>query len=108
MSNHLPECLVYCDCGQPVCEIECICDELRSCEQRVMQDAKEWEANAYIIGLRVGTNKALDAAEKAVSEITDRWDHWEGERGMSGSLDGQFIDRDEALSAIRGLREEKQ
>ena len=72
-----------------------------------MKDAREWEANAYIMGLRIGMNRALNAAEQAVSEITDRWDHWEGERGMSESLDGQFIDRDEALAAIRGLREEK-
>ena len=76
----------------------CICGALRACEQRVMQDAKEWEANAYIIGLKVGTNKALDAAEQTVADI-----------GIDFPFDIHDVPTygKKVLAAIRGLREEK-
>ena len=75
---------------------ECECELINKVQQRVMQDAKEWEANAYIIGLKVGTNKALDAAEEAIADIR---------------IDFPFDIRDvptygkKVLAAIRGLRE---
>ena len=61
--EHLPECAAPQDFWRT-----CICDALHAYEQRVMQDAKEWEANAYSIGFTVGKNKALDAAREALTE----------------------------------------
>ena len=76
-------------------EMECICERLRTCEERML--------TTYLA--RDNFEAGLDAARKAVGNIAERWDHWEGERRISMEIDGQFIDRDDALAAIDALRE---
>ena len=79
MSDHLPECL-HDDRTYGLRGL-CICDELRACEQRV-----------------------LDAAREAVAALV-RYDH--NNYALVCQPDGWAIDRDEALAAIDRLREEK-
>ena len=81
--SHLPECGVSFACG--VCgnlsNTRCICRQLRACEQRV-----------------------LDAAREAVAALV-RYDH--NNYALVCQPDGWAIDRDEALAAIDRLREEE-
>ena len=83
MSNHVSECW----CANRPCPRypgatcpcrECICDELRACEQRV-----------------------LDAARQAVAE-TQRWHEFSW--GMDDDEDGEYVKTEEALDAIDALR----
>lgn len=74
MTDHLPEC--WCsNCTHPhVCGDcrDCMCDELRACEQRVLAGDERWikastEAN-HRIAYRLGHDAALDAAREAVMQ----------------------------------------
>lgn len=68
-SQHLPECIwqecthgsTHCRCG------DCICDRLRACEQRVLEDDVLAAAYHGEKGYTMGYAVALNAAEAAVA-----------------------------------------
>ena len=78
MSEHEPEC--WCrGCTHPhVCGRcrNCICDELRACEQRIRladDDYAYVAGQAEADGRRRGWNEALDAAREAVAATFIGW-----------------------------------
>jgi len=117
MTEHLPECPIlepcsadttqHCYCSrQNACihdEMECICDRLRACEERVREDERSNNftpddfANAMAESYRRGLDTAREAVlgAKAVDVACDR------------ALDepAQFVWLNNALAAIDALRE---
>ena len=111
MTEHLPECPILkpcCDdedfpehgfCGNFVgrclhCMAECICDELRACEVRVLNEYRKQHdgiSEGYFQQIR---NDALDAAREAVAAIHDDCNCYE-DLGI----------RADAIAAIDALRE---
>ena len=89
MTDHLPECSAHYEFGTIL--NDCICDMLRACEQRVMEDVDiilpECTAKSY----REGYADALDAAEAAVTEL------------FYSTPSPPYAD--EAVAAIRALKE---
>ena len=85
MQGHLPECMlatsVYDD------RADCICVELRACEQRVRIESQAWH-------YKQGYADALDAAEKAVADI-------DGEEMCCACNDDYRM----TIAAIRALKE---
>jgi len=92
MTEHLPECNYEKNPERNAC----ICQRLRACEERML--------TTYLA--RDNFESGLNAAREAVGNIAERWDHWEGERRISMEIDGQFIDRDDALAVIDALRKD--
>ena len=84
MTNHLPECQlatgVYDD------RADCICDELRACEQRVRYT--DWATdNAYWTGQTEGYTAALRDAVEAAADGFDRQIEYEGDQGADNEHD---------------------
>ena len=100
MTDHLPECDLSMDCGLfhgqsycHNCEMYCVCDRLRACEQRVLN--LNHVAHDVLIAQRA-RERALDAAREAVAFMP----------GPSMSYGNrEYIEREAALKAIKGLRE---
>ena len=90
MTEHEPEC--WCrGCTHPhVCGDcrDCICDELRACEQRL------WQQPLLVVSRRAGWNDALIAAREAVAALDIG-------RDVRFSVDVQT----DALAAIDALKE---
>ena len=113
MTDHLPECPQFCDGQPPKCrggdctlcdEVDCYCDRLRACEQRVrrealgelVQDYKTWD-RGYAV--------ALNAAEAAVEAIPAPY-KVEGDHSTYDSYhEGKADMQDLAVSAIHALKE---
>lgn len=110
MNEHMPECPVEkrLRAGRTVGSQTCICAALRACETRVEESmGRAWSQSVQLAVAHTRT-ATLDAAREAVSDIADRWDHWIGECVMTKAIDGQYINRDDAVAAIDALREERQ
>ena len=94
-SGHLPECPCANTSAHPegclCCEVSspCICDRLRACEQRVLEDDVLAAAYHGEKGYEVGYQKGLDAAREAVAALP------------------RLTGVEAALSAIDALREGK-
>ena len=109
MTDHLPECY-WPDTPERAI---CICDRLRSCEQRVTErweSLRGWgESYAYKTGsdngFDVGYAAGLDRAREAVAE-TQRWHEFSW--GMDDDECGEYVKAEEALAAIDALREERE
>jgi hypothetical protein len=65
MSDHLPECVLPKGWG------DCICDELRACEQRVREDerGRKRAIQTYEYGYAKGRADALTEAREAVAAL---------------------------------------
>ena len=86
MSEHLPEC--------PTAWMrDCICTELRLCEQRIREEWYEAQSEAW----EQGFHHALDAAREAVARTCGHTKH----------QGGRSCAHDDALAAIDALREEQ-
>lgn len=76
MSDHLPECPQSkgCQCPwMPECDdCGCICDRLRACEQRVLEDERALIAveQTTLAELNAEYRKGLDAAREAVERVS--------------------------------------
>lgn len=91
--SHLPEC-PWADRGYA---FPCICDRLRSCEQRVLLEDDDYAyvaAQAEAEGRRRGWNEALETARERIMRLPYEID------------DEILIDRDEVIGWIDGLRQE--
>lgn len=100
--QHLPECPMlepfsadetqHCFCSRPdTCihyEMECICDRLRACEER-MREKHRHRCSGCDWCYSDGAREALDAAREAVSALPE------------------YRMRDACIAAIEQLREEK-
>ena len=101
MTDHLPECWCAARCPKYVgatcpCR-DCICDELRACEQRVRLEDDDYAyvtAQAEAEGRMRGWNEALDTARERIMRLPYEID------------DEILIDRDEVIGWIDGLRQE--
>jgi|Laugrefa1bdmlbdn_1035148.scaffolds.fasta_scaffold39888_2 hypothetical protein len=102
MSSHLPECDCYgrnhgeCALCNGECVL-CICNRLRSCEQRVREENDDYAyvaAQAEADGRRRGWNEALETARERIMRLPYEID------------DEILIDRDEVIGWIDGLRQE--
>ena len=110
MSAHLPECIhpqrdYPCSwCQEIDCECPCVCDRLRSCEQRVRDEIltaayesapaqvrQDEVARLYNIGFA----DALDAARERIMRLPYEID------------EEILVDRDEVIGWIDALREEQ-
>ena len=105
MTEHLPECWAKDPSDPPAW---CICDELLACEQRVSEKfpaalsaTSVQSMSIYGQGLREGFLSALDAAEAAVAELTV----WQARGLLTGDLRPARVDLDDAVAAIRALKE---
>ena len=87
MTEHLPECLH--DDDTYGLRGLCICDELRACEQRVLDAARE-------AVLALPHYRAMECDPGLMPGKHDDSDPW---------LRGYLVDSDEALAAIDELRE---
>jgi len=111
MTEHLPECHYIEDTsGVRYGWNDCICDELRACEQRVAEETEAammkffyWKPSPphdkhyfadNVCAYCVGRREALDAAVQRV-EALNFWEEHVRE----------FVHRDEAIAAIKGEQE---
>ena len=84
MSDHLTECECY-GRNHGECAL-CICDRLRACQERVRLIAND----ALWLHVAREYQRALDAAEAAVAELTDK---------------GDSVRPADVMAAIRALKE---
>lgn len=105
MTEHLPECCVgENDCNANPCQrchACCICEQLRACEQRMLDDGLPAAANHGQRGYEIGYAAALDAAREAVKHLQHSDDCYYEE----GVLCHCEIKR--AITAIDALREKQ-
>ena len=99
MTEHLPECMT----SVVRMNYDCICPELRACEQRVARTREgngELWLDGYGTGWQDGHTFALDAARKAVSAVplTGGWTTPDGVI--------EEIDKAKTIAAIDALRKE--
>ena len=111
MTDHLPECPILKPCcddkefpehgfclgfvGRCLhCMAECICDELRACEERMLNDDIPAAVFHSQKGYQIGYVAGLDAAREAVASIRGQW------------VFGPRIYKHDALTAIDALRGE--
>jgi hypothetical protein len=105
MTEHLPECAVA--AARPGTFLSCICDELRACEQRMLDDDVPAAAYHGQRGYETGYAAALDAAEKTIIAIPAEY-KVRGDYNSYGSYaEGKADLKDLALSAIDALRKEQ-
>ena len=106
MINHLPECPVG-PGRMLVGVVVCQCEILRACEQRVrivyaishVRDEQAADGIAFGNGYAAG----IDAAEAAVAELTV----WQARGLLTGDLRPARVDLDDAVAAIRALKEKQ-
>ena len=73
MTDHLPECIhpqrdYPCAwCQEIYCECPCICDRLRACEQRVLNEARE--AVVALPMMKIAGNFPLYDADEVIAAI---------------------------------------
>ena len=81
MSAHLPECPQFCDGKPPKCrgvdctlcdEVDCYCDMLRACEQRVRQQIEDSTEAFRESFYKDGYDAALDVAEAAIRALKEK------------------------------------
>lgn len=100
MTEHLPECPQ--GYAVPFTLDRCICDELRTCEQRVKRVERPLSfLKGATYGRDCGWDEALDAAEAAVNEVLDR---------TPNAMNGEYITVSkhfpaDLIAAIRVLKE---
>lgn len=79
MSKHLPECPQFCDGKPPKCrggdctlcdEVDCICDALRACEQRMLDDDVLAAAYHGQKGYAAGVQAAREAVDGYLAKGT--------------------------------------
>jgi len=103
MIQHLPECWAKHDSDPPAW---CICDELRSCEVRVREEATarvllDLRPNLHIADLQ-GYNRALrDAVEAIKMQTVALWSH------PRDGTERTAIWLDDGIAAIQALREKQ-
>lgn len=95
MTDHLPECSAHYEFGTIL--NDCICDMLRACEQRVMEDVDIILPKCTAKSYREGYAAALDAAEAAVAGVK-KFVEFPGQPV-------NYIHPDFFLAAIRALKE---
>ena len=91
MNEHLPECLMNLEYAVRVC----ICTELRACEQRVLDAARE----------AIAEQKLVPLAKQGRFIITRNTKLWEKRQAWSEL--GWWDFRTSALAAIDALREKR-
>lgn len=100
MTNHLAECLAYCTCEEPALCMECICDALRACEQRIRDE----EIVKYARKVAAERRKAFYQAEMAITKVK----FYIAAIGTGDEIpERAWIDQEKATDAIRALREEQ-
>ncbi len=103
MTKHLPECWAKHESDPPAW---CICDELRACEQRMLDDDVPAAAYHGQRGYEIGYVAALDAVRKAVEAIPAPY-KIRGDYETYGPYpEGKADMKDMALSAIDALKED--
>ena len=65
MAEHLPECMT----SVVRMNYDCICPELRACEQRVRADERSWEG--AVVVARAGYQDGYDAALRDASDAVE-------------------------------------
>lgn len=118
---HLPECPQFCDGKPPKCrggdctlcdEVDCYCDRLRACEQRLIREGRTRGAGVWHDGYGMGYADALDAAEQAVNTYADETHQHKGDAfGICRIDEGDRCDITAALavvaSNIRAVKEKQ-
>lgn len=104
MSDHLPECPTWAEY-----EHLCICDRLRSCEQRVREEERALIAveQTTLEELNAEYLKGVAAAQEAVEKI-QQFAHtiYESPSECQPGETGKWIVRHDALAVISRLRRE--
>lgn len=101
MTQHLPECNQRETVWQKAhySGVECICDALRACEQRMLDDDVLAAAHHGQKGYEIGFRKGLDAAREAVETVWTDDPSWDGTNWNNALY--------EALAAIDALKEKQ-
>ena len=105
MTEHLPECAV--SVALPGTFTSCICDELRACEQRMLDDDVPAAAYHGQRGYETGYADALAAALRAVDAISASYKIKGQYETYDSYNEGRADFKDLAVAAIDALKEKR-